>query len=532
MSDALESHAVAPARDGASREASGSAGRLLAALVVALAPFAWLVQRFNFVTDDAFITFRYSRNFAEGKGLVYNPGVEPPVEGYSEFLWAVLMRLGFDFGVQPETFSRVLSIAFGAVCMALVVVLAARRFARSPIALFGTAALVGAAPPLGVWATGGMATMPAASLGVLLLWLLYGRRSGAPTHGLLVGLAASSLALMRADAAILVALILGPAILVGLLARRRDLLASALTGTLISAAAFGLHVAWRYSFYGDWLPNTARAKLGFSAAASGRGLDYVMSTFLSMPGLALAFGGGLVGLAVSARRIGAGAALSTGAVMVGVVVYSIAAGGDFMAYSRFLVPAIPMAALAFGALLASVESRSRVAAAVLALAAVSTTVLAVFDVHLVSKETRLQYHFRHNQRLGGVTPSTSENEQWKNMRDRSEEWSIAGRALGKHAPPSASVVFGAVGAIGYFSNLFIYDRNGLVTREVAMREPHKQLRSPGHDKVVPPKFFAKYHPTYLNVGVCRQSQFPPVRGAVRVGSTEREGVVLWAVPGS
>ncbi|WP_145198673.1 hypothetical protein [Planctomycetes bacterium Poly30] len=498
---------------------------------MALGPFAWLVQRFNFVTDDAFITFRYSRNFAEGKGLVYNLGVDPPVEGYSEFLWALLMGLGFEFGWAPETFSRVLSIGFGVLCVGLVVSLAARRFATSPVAVFGTAALVGCAPPLGVWATGGMATMPAASLGVLLVWLLYGRASGAPSSGLLVGLVASLLALMRADAAIVVALILGPAIVVGAVSRRRELFLSALFGALVSATAFGLHVAWRYSYYDDWLPNTARAKLGFSAAATGRGADYVISTFLSMPGLFLAFAGGLVGLVLAARRIGAGAAASAGAVIVGVTAYAILAGGDFMAYSRFLVPAIPMAALAFGALLASIESRSRIAAAVLAIAGVTTTVLAVFDVDLVPKETQLEYHFRHNQRLGGVTPSTSENEQWQNMRDRSQEWSLAGRALGVHAPPNSSVVFGAVGAIGYYSNLFIYDRNGLVTREVAMLEPHEELRSPGHDKVVPPAFFAKYHPTYLNVGVCSQAQFPPVRGAVRLGNTERDGVVLWAVPG-
>ena len=175
--------------------AEGSAvgfGRFVAALVVALAPFAWLVHRFNFVTDDAYITFRYSRNFHAGKGLVYNPGVDPPVEGYSEFLWAVLMRLGFDFGVAPETLSRVLSIGFGVLMLVLVVGLAARRFARSPMALFVTAAFLGSAPPIGVWATGGMATMPSASLGVLLFWLLYGRRDGTPSSPVAVGLVAVS----------------------------------------------------------------------------------------------------------------------------------------------------------------------------------------------------------------------------------------------------------------------------------------------------------------------------------------------------
>ncbi len=507
-------------------------GLLIGALLAALAPFAWLVHRFNFVTDDAFITFRYSRNFHAGKGLVYNPGVEPPVEGYSEFLWAVLMRLGFDFGVAPETLSRVLSIGFGVLMIVLVVGLAARRFARSPVALIGTAALVGAAPPLGVWATGGMATMPAASLGVLLFWAMYGRKGGKPSGPLFVGVIASLLALMRADAAIVVALLLGPGIVVGVVARQRALLRTALIGAGISAVVFGLHVAWRYSFYGDWLPNTARVKVGFSSAATGRGFDYVVSTFLSMPGLGLAFIGGLVGVFLARKRLGPGAGLSAAALVVGVTVYSITAGGDFMAYSRFLVPAIPFAVLGFGALLSSVESRTRIGAVVLAAAAVATTVLAAVDVHVIPEATRLQFHFRHNQKYAGVTPSASEYEQWANMKARAREWSITGRALGVHAPPNASVVFPAVGAVGYYSGLFVYDQNGLVTREVALREPHLDLRSPGHDKFVPRDFFLKYKPTYLAVGIWQEAAFPPSPGVVRIGPTELDGIVLWALPGS
>ena len=45
---------------------------------------------FNFVTDDAFISFVYSRNLAEHGKLVFNLG-EHPVEGYTNFLWTVLL---------------------------------------------------------------------------------------------------------------------------------------------------------------------------------------------------------------------------------------------------------------------------------------------------------------------------------------------------------------------------------------------------------------------------------------------------------
>ena len=46
---------------------------------------AWHADLAWFLTDDAFISFRYARNLLDGHGLVFNPGEY--VEGYSNFLW-------------------------------------------------------------------------------------------------------------------------------------------------------------------------------------------------------------------------------------------------------------------------------------------------------------------------------------------------------------------------------------------------------------------------------------------------------------
>ncbi|MBU6216640.1 MAG: hypothetical protein KGR17_08545, partial [Acidobacteria bacterium] len=50
-------------------------------LVVLSAVAAWVIR---FAQDDAFITYRYSRNLARGEGLVFNTGER--VEGYTNFL--------------------------------------------------------------------------------------------------------------------------------------------------------------------------------------------------------------------------------------------------------------------------------------------------------------------------------------------------------------------------------------------------------------------------------------------------------------
>ena len=47
-------------------------------------------ERYFGLGDDAMISMRYARNLAEGHGLVWN-GSEPPVEGFTNFLWVLVM---------------------------------------------------------------------------------------------------------------------------------------------------------------------------------------------------------------------------------------------------------------------------------------------------------------------------------------------------------------------------------------------------------------------------------------------------------
>src|SRR6185436_10328266 len=63
----------------------------------------------NFVTDDAFISFVYSRNLARHGQLVFNLGDR--VEGYTNFLWTVLLAGLYKVGLQPELMSRLLGTA-------------------------------------------------------------------------------------------------------------------------------------------------------------------------------------------------------------------------------------------------------------------------------------------------------------------------------------------------------------------------------------------------------------------------------------
>src|SRR5579859_4180196 len=83
---------------------------------------------FNFVTDDAFISFVYSRNLAQHGQLVFNLGER--VEGYTNFLWTVLLAGLMKIGLPPELMSRLLGTAF-AIATMIVCAFASRRVRAS-----------------------------------------------------------------------------------------------------------------------------------------------------------------------------------------------------------------------------------------------------------------------------------------------------------------------------------------------------------------------------------------------------------------
>src|SRR4051812_5661986 len=72
----------------------------------------------NTMLDDPFITFTYSKNLANGAGIVWNPG-EAPVEGYTNFTWMILNAFAIAIGLHPLLFSKIIGVIFTLVMVAL-----------------------------------------------------------------------------------------------------------------------------------------------------------------------------------------------------------------------------------------------------------------------------------------------------------------------------------------------------------------------------------------------------------------------------
>ncbi|RMF76377.1 MAG: hypothetical protein D6738_01570, partial [Acidobacteria bacterium] len=95
----------------------------LAGLGVLFVALAWPQRWFN---DDAFITFRYARNLAEGHGFVWNITDPVPVEGTTSLGWTLLSALVIALRQHPTIAAQLVGLAAGVAGLVLVRV-AARR---------------------------------------------------------------------------------------------------------------------------------------------------------------------------------------------------------------------------------------------------------------------------------------------------------------------------------------------------------------------------------------------------------------------
>jgi hypothetical protein len=233
-----------------------------------------------------------------------------------------------------------------------------------------------------------------------------------------------------------------------------------------------------------------------------RGLDYVVSFFLAVPVCAVA---PIAMLWTRGRRVDP-VSLQALAFIAGSLAYVLFIGGDFMPMGRFILPAMPFIALAFASAIARIEQSTEGPpwpASMLAAISIGLALCTSFDWNVAPSALRERFHFRWN-----APHAETEVAMWRGMRDRAEQWSELGRALALNTSASDSIVLGNIGAIGYFSEIHIYDQFGLTSPEVAHRDAPLVRASPGHDKAVGAEYFFARRPTYYNAYVARIGSKP------------------------
>ena len=225
----------------------------VAALLPLLALFAWQAIRTHWLCDDAYISYRYVRNFVEGRGLVFNPGEK--VEGYTNFLWVLeLSAIWKVLGVRPdEASSLILSVLYTGGTIALTTVLALRspfRERRHLVAL-GALLVLALSHTFAIWATSGLETRQFTFFVLLAAVCLSPKEN---PRLVLASLALAAAEATRPEANLLFVCAL--AWLVQGRARPREIARFAVPFVVL----VGAHFLWRWTYYGDLLPNTYYAK--------------------------------------------------------------------------------------------------------------------------------------------------------------------------------------------------------------------------------------------------------------------------------
>ncbi len=301
----------------------------VALVVPALVLAAAMATAWPITIDDAYISYRYARNFARGLGLVYNGG--EAIEGYTNFLWTLIAASAIKLHLDPEVVTKLL----GGLSALGTLPIAWRMSARlQPVRVL---------PPLAPWllassalfsgyAVMGLETIFFVFLVLAATWRLFEEAEGPsrafPLSGVLYALAA----LTRPEAPLF--LIIAMAVL----GRRAWTRQNALRVGIIVVVA-GAHLLWRHHMYGAWLPNTLAAKTGNFGGQFQNGIDYVQR-YAQQCGLLLLMS--IAGAVVVVRRrspLGlavVGSALSVAA-------YAVVVGGDWMPLWRFLTPFEPFA---------------------------------------------------------------------------------------------------------------------------------------------------------------------------------------------
>jgi hypothetical protein len=454
---------------------------LIVSLAVLLAVHLQLLYG---LTDDAYISFRYSKNLAHGEGLRWNPGGDK-VEGYTNFLWVLIGALVYL--LFPDWLPNVMS-GLGIVFLLATILIFFRilhlRFPdKRPLAAAGVLFLC-VSGPLALWSTSGLETMLFAMLtaaGFLSFFRFV--MEGKTIHYRQVWIISLLLFLTRPDGIIFAAL-MGFYFLVwrkGLLQPKK-----LLPFLFLFVVPFLAYNLWRISYFNSLLPNTFYAKAtGAAVSQFKKGAHYLLNFSLTylLPLLPLA-------LFLLLRRKRAAAAQNDFNKVVVIflalfTLYIVAVGGDYMAMYRFFVPLLPLLYL----LVCSEFVRTASGKNVLGWSLLALAVLVTFlpstplDRPLWGGNRLYQYGCYE----GYLT------EQWYLNR-----YITIGKLFNRiKRNRSESLVIPAIGAIGYYSDMNVIDYYGLTEPHIA-RMANKTFNEnfPGHEKTDIDYILSK-NPTYL-----------------------------------
>jgi len=450
---------------------------IVAGVTVTLAVIIWQVSLIgDYRVDDAYISFAFARNLAQGHGLTYGSGLK--VEGYSNFLWTVLLA-GVQLVAPQHLYEGARVLGFG--CLAAVFWFAfkiSRRYVSVPWAL-GSVVLLAFATDMTGAVQSGLETMAYVAG---LMATLYYYLTEDPTRRRRSGWGLLLLGLLRIDGVVHIAFFIGWAGLSWLLAWRRPRIAETVRWLGPPLLLYALYFAWRYHYYGLPLPTTYYAKDQIPKVLPNRGFDYVLASILHL-GLPMVMALTIYGLG---RRITC-ERLLLAALVTGQLAYAAQVGGDWMPFHRFVLPALPALMVLFVWGMSDAWRQSRAlrpelrTGVMCALLGACTFVVRMEDAHSIETgqeraDTIMRLHVMNHTR--GLLQAR-ELFKWSTRR------------------PGEKFVTDYGGVFGYFSDADVIEMWGLCNKDIALRGTTQDI-NPIYGKTCIP-CYREFEPVYFHI---------------------------------
>lgn len=433
----------ATAGPGAKPKRSGEGRSRLIATGVVLAFLAHAAVYRAYITDDAFISFRYARNLISGGGLAFNPG--DPVWGYTNFLWTMVLALFARAGVEILAAARGIGVACNVLCVLLVMKGLSRKSSGLDPWRWMAGALLATHAAFVMQGASGLETSFFTALVLGAVHSYASARESRNERGFLTaGLLLAAATLTRPEGLFLFGGFVAHAALDPerpVVGRRRATL-RLLLGYVPVVALF---VVGMHALYGSYWPNSLDAKVGFSSEQLLRGFHYLRRFTQTYPvpmGILLV---GLLGIrgSVSSERLILGIAW-------GAILFYVLAGGDWMPGYRLFHTVIALSAMllpfAVARLFAPLTRRPRG----LALAVIFAACVAC-SANLIA--------FARDPRVSAAAG-----------RGYVHQGIAAGRWMKENLEPGALLATNTAGTIAFYSELPIVDMMGLNDRTIGKRK--------------------------------------------------------------
>ena len=419
---------------------------------------------FNFTCDDAFISFRYARNFINGHGLVWNIGEHPPVEGYTNFLWIITIGLFMKMGFEPVVVSKVLGIFFGLCCIPLLYSCSELVFQRKSFLNLIAPVILACCGPFAAWSTGGLETQMFTffTLAAAVRYLYEVQHDNiTPASAILFVLAS----LTRPEGLLIFGVTCLHCFSQTFLSKKNPFCRKTIIWLLAFLILYGIYFLWRFNYYGFIFPNTYYAKTEGGVYQLWRGFRY-LKRFILFTNWPILAGLSLFSLFKSPRSPIAYLLMLT----LSFSAYIVSIGGDFLGMFRFFVPMVPlMAILVQEGIISFCQWLSRLEYPQIVKTSAITFCSFVFISILAM----------------GCVPSFKGREYERIL--FSKRLAIRNSALGgwlhQHTSQDETLTALAIGAISYYSELNTIDRLGITDIHVAHTNmPHMGKGFPGHEK--------------------------------------------------